>query len=141
MVSGMESLLALFAAPAVKSTIQGVSGVAAAVAQPFADVLSALAGGGEANDAGDDGEQDGPGALGERIAERLQELLEAAGATAGDYATLRYDADEGAVTVDHAGAAELEAAIEADHALLADLHAMAQQSGADEPLELLVQVA
>jgi hypothetical protein len=135
----MNSLLAIFGGSAAASGVETVKHVAAAATRPFAEVLSAIAGGDEQ---ATEGEGDDAGLL-ERVADKLQEILAAAGLPAGDTAAVRYHEGSGEVHVDYgpAGAAA-EAAIAADDELLADLGELAALDAADEDsLELLIEVA
>jgi hypothetical protein len=136
----MDSLLAILATPAAASgAVAALSAAVDAVARPFADVLATLtqhpdqpAGTEEAD-------------LHERIAERLQSILEAAGAAPGDCASLSYDAATGRVDIDQCASIledDVAASIEADEQLIGDLAQLAAIDAAvDGRVELLVQIA
>jgi hypothetical protein len=143
MEPAMDALAAIFAAPAAASTaVDAAAGIMGAVARPFAEVFSALTPA-EESESSDEGD-DEASVLHDRIAERLQEILEAAGADAGDCATVSFDPDSDEVRVNHCASAgdEAAAAIAQDDQLMDVLRQMAEVDSADdEPLELLVQVA
>jgi hypothetical protein len=134
----MDSLMAIFAGGAASSGLQAVQRVAAAATRPFAEVLGALSGGDEAP--AEDGEAAG---LLEQVADKLQQILAAAGLPAGETASVRFHADTGDVHVDHGPAgATAEAVIAADDELLADLQELAALDAVDQhSFELLIEVA
>jgi hypothetical protein len=134
----MDSLMAIFAGGAASSGLEAVQRVAAAATRPFAEVLGALAGRDEAPTE----EDEATGVL-ERVAEKLQEILAAAGLPAGEAASVRFHSGTGEAYVDHGPAGAMaEAAIAADADLLADLQELAALDAADEhSLELLIEVA
>ena len=137
----MDSLAAIFAAPAAASaTVDAAASLVGSVARPFADIFSALTPSPEPANVGDDE----TAVRLDRIAERLQETLEAAGADAGDCATVTFDPATDEVRVNHCASAgdDAAAAIALDDQLMADLRQMAKLDAAsDDRLELLVQVA
>lgn len=130
--------MAIFAGGAATSGFEAVQRVAEAATRPFAEVLGALSGGDEAP-----AESDEAAGLLERVADRLQEILAAAGLPAGETASVRFHGGTGDVHVDHGPAgATAEAAIAADDELLADLQELAALDAADEhSIELLIEVA
>jgi hypothetical protein len=142
MECAMDPLAAIFfAAPAAASNAVGAASEAVgAVARPFADVFSALASPATSSDEG----ADESAAVHDRIAERLQEILEAAGADSGECATVTFDSTTGDVDVSHCPSAreDAAAAIAQDEQLMDDLRQLAALDAADdERVELLIQVA
>ncbi len=137
----MDSLAAIFAAPAAASkAVDLAAGVVGAVARPFADIFSALTPSEKPSDEG----ADETAVLHDRIAERLQEILEASGADAGACATVTFDPATDGIDVRHCPSARDDAAatIAQDEQLMDDLRQLASLDAADdEQLELLIQVA
>ena len=136
----MDSLLAIFAAPAAASGVLSAVGEAVGAAtRPFAEVMAALTREPAAPSNADLADDE----LHERIADRLQAILEAAGAAPGDCATVSFDAASERVDLDHCPSVsedEVAAAIEADAQLMSDLQQMAEiDATASDRLELLVQ--
>jgi hypothetical protein len=134
---GMDSLLAIFAAPPAAAALEGIRGAVASAARPFADVLSAFQREDERveSDVGHELEQ--------RVAERFESLFEQAGFEAGQCATVSFDPVDGRVEVDHFSpqAADVAAIIQADEELMNDLRALAARDAAPgERLELEVQL-
>lgn len=137
----MDSLLAILAAPSVASgAIASLGEAVDAAVKPFADLLAGLAN--PPDEAVDD--VDDANGLQDRIGDRLQAILEAAGAAPGDCATVSFDRATERVDVDHCPSLDADAAdaIESDAQLMDDLRELASADApADDRLELLVQIA
>jgi hypothetical protein len=143
MTADMDSLASIFFAPgAIGSVANAAKGAASAVARPFAEVLSALTAPGESAD--DSGEEsvDAASVLEDRVAEMLQEILEAVGAASGDQATVTYDpeTDEAQVITPASWGDEAGIDISTNGDLMDALRELAASNETSDPLELLVEV-
>ncbi len=141
---GMDSLLAIFAAPsAAAKAVDAIGSAVGAAGQQFADVLQALAPqSDEAADATDELSADESSVMDDELGERLQQLLSAAGVESGGCATVSYDSWTDSVEVDGASplADDVAALIEGDAQLMEALRDMASEDGDGNRVELLVQM-
>jgi hypothetical protein len=143
MSATMDSLASIFFAPgAVGSMANAAKGAASAVARPFAEVLSALTAPQESSGEEDAESGDAASVLEDRIAERLQEILELVGAASGDAATVSYDpeTDEIQVLTPATWGDDAAVDISTDGDLMDALRALAASDDSSKPLELLVEV-
>jgi hypothetical protein len=139
----MNPLFGLLAVPTAGAALDAVKGAVSAVSRPFADVLGALADQTQPAAAvpNNDDERDD---LNERVAARLQEIFEAAGAAPGDCSSVSYDDATGEIEVNDGSpsGADAQAAIQADEQLMDCLRQMAaNDESPDDRLDLLVQMS
>lgn len=141
---GMDSLLAIFAAPgAAAKAVDAIGNAVGAAGQQFADVLQALAPQDDESAVAADGSSVAESsALDDELGERLQQLLAAAGVEPGGCATLSYDSWTDSVEVDGASplADDVATLIEGDAQLMEALRHMASEDADGDRVELLVQM-
>jgi predicted trehalose synthase len=143
MTSDMDSLASIFFAPgAISSVASAAKGAASAVARPFAEVLSALTAPEESAAEGSEEQVDAATVLEDRVAERLQEILESVGAESGDQATVTYDpeTDEAEVLTPASWGDDAAVDISTNGDMMDALRELAASDDSNKPLELLVEV-
>ena len=127
----MNAISSLLAGPALDLTTRTVK----AATVPFEVLLKAASQ--TAESTAESGTTDEPTeklSLPERVAQKLQELLQSLGVQPGDRVILGIDKRTGDVTAhDHPLAAEIEAAINGDDALKADLQQLAKAEDVFDP--------